>query len=247
MNSTNNFLTISHRIDFSLNFSYLFLRHTEKKNPVNIWFFLYICKYTMILPDVWKLRDFLCTADKQSFCKYEVDLMSLINNINIRILRWLHVNVNDIEWEKPNGIRDGSFHVNSCYSALTDGKHVLDENMFWEKNDLRINITPVLRMKNQTAGFLYVTAGAYCNVKGVSSFLFHFFPLFSVYHCWKLVFNFICKECYRKMNNYIFTGSWRNIKNFNLNNTIPCYEIYIISRTSHMNPKKYQGEKYFSK
>lgn len=88
-----------------------------------------------------RLWNFLCTADKQSFCKYEADLMSLINNINIRILRWLHVNVNDIEWGKPNGIRDGSFHVNSCYSAPTDGKHVLDENMFWEKNDLRINIT----------------------------------------------------------------------------------------------------------
>lgn len=150
-----------------------------------------------------RLLDFLCTADKQSFCKYEADLMSLINNINIRILRWLHVNVNDIEWEKPNGIRDGSFHVNSCYTAPTDGKHVLDENMFWEKNDLRINITTfdlysAWKIRQQAFSTVCHCGNILQCKRGFKHFV-HFFFLFSLsIIVWKLVFNFICKRMLQK-------------------------------------------------
>lgn len=145
--------------------------------------------------------------------------MSLINNINIRILRWLHVNVNDIEWEKPNGIRDGSFHVNSCYTAPTDGKHVLDENMFWEKNDLRINITTF-----DLYSAWKIRQQAFCTIchcgnilqckRGFKHFV-HFFPSFLCLLLFGNWFSILyAKECYRKMNNYIFYTSLKKYKEF---------------------------------
>lgn len=178
--------------------------------------------------------------------------MSLINNINIRILRWLHVNVNDIEWEKPNGIRDGSFHVNSCYTAPTDGKHVLDENMFWEKNDLRINITTfdlysAWKIRQQAFSTICHCGNILQCKRGFKHFV-HFFPLFSVYYCLEIGFQFYMqKNVTEKWTTIYFTRSWRNTKNFNLNNTIPCYEVRIISRTSYTKPKNIPRRKIFFK